>query len=312
MNEVRDFPQGEGGRLSPERVEDAEGKRRTAAAQGGDGGSSTPEPGRRGMGERPPDGRAGTREGGAARSHAPQGRTVRQERFRATADAGTAGPGTPGQESVAEARKSGTADEQAPDPGTASQEPATEPRESVTAGEAAPGPGAPRQGPAAEPQEAPLAEGQGPRPVGEPPQETPAELRDRWLRAMAELDNQRKRYERMLAEVRGLQRDRVMSVWLPVLDHLELALRHAEADPRSIVAGVEAVHRQALATLEGLGYHRFAEVGEQFDPARHEAAQAREAPDAEPGTILEVIRPGYSSDQQLLRPAVVTVASQPE
>lgn len=160
-------------------------------------------------------------------------------------------------------------------------------------------------------QEAPAAAEEDARPVTEPAEESPAELRDRWLRTAAELDNQRKRYERLLGEVRLLERDRVMSVWLPILDHLELALRHAEADPKSIVAGVEAVQRQALAALEGLGYHRFAEVGEVFDPARHEAAQAREAPDAEPGTIVEVMRPGYSSDDHLLRPAVVAVAKRP-
>jgi molecular chaperone GrpE len=173
-------------------------------------------------------------------------------------------------------------------------------------------PDAPPQEPAVAPDESVAVEQEGPRPVAEPPEESTAELRDRWLRAMAELDDQRKRYERRLIEVGARERDRVILGWLPVLDHLELALRHAEADPKSIVAGIEAVHRQTLATLEGLGYHRFAGVGEPFDPARHEAAQALEVPDAEPGTILEVIRPGYAAGGRLLRPAVVTVAKQPE
>ncbi|MBC2868581.1 nucleotide exchange factor GrpE [Streptomyces mexicanus] len=155
---------------------------------------------------------------------------------------------------------------------------------------------------------------EGPRPIGEPAGggESAAELRDRWLRAMAELDNQRKRYERTVADVRAAERERVLSLWLPVLDHLELALRHAEADPKSIIAGVEAVQRQALATMEGLGYHRFAEVGEKFDPSLHEAAQARDVPSAEAGTIVEVLKAGYRSDRQLLRPAVVAVAKRPE
>lgn len=155
---------------------------------------------------------------------------------------------------------------------------------------------------------------EGPRPVGGPAAhgESAAELKDRWLRAMAELDNQRKRFERTIAEVRATERDRILALWLPVLDHLELALRHAEADPKSIIAGVEAVQRQALATVEGMGYHRFAEVGDKFDPSLHEAAQAREVPSAEPGTIVEVLRPGYRGDGQLLRPAVVAVAKRPE
>jgi molecular chaperone GrpE len=204
-------------------------------------------------------------------------------------------------------------------PGTAPEEqPASAPE-----GQAAPRPEQQARSAAVEKEQAEAATAQtqsatsaeeGPRPVGEPARdgESAAELRDRWLRAMAELDNQRKRFERMLAEVRAAERDRVLSLWLPVLDHLELALRHAEADPKSIIAGIEAVQRQALATLEGMGYHRFAEVGDEFDPALHEAAQALEAPSAEPGTIVEVIRPGYRGDGQLLRPAVVAVSKRPE
>ncbi|KJY38848.1 MULTISPECIES: nucleotide exchange factor GrpE [Streptomyces] len=138
------------------------------------------------------------------------------------------------------------------------------------------------------------------------------ELRDRWQRAVADVENLRKRCERQLEEARRSERDRVTAEWLPVVDHLELALQHAAADPRSIVAGVEAVCQQAFAVLAQLGYRRIAQVGDRFDPALHEAAQVREEPEAAPGSIVQVLRPGYDSDSGLLRPAVVSVAAKPE
>ncbi|MER7519252.1 nucleotide exchange factor GrpE [Streptomyces sp. NPDC126499] len=138
------------------------------------------------------------------------------------------------------------------------------------------------------------------------------ELRDRWQRAVAENENLRKRHDRQLADARGAERDRVTAAWLPVVDHLELALQHAAADPRAIVAGVEAVCQQAFAVLAQLGYQRIAEVGEPFDPRLHEAAQVREDPAAAPGSVVQVLRAGYGSDRGLLRPAVVSVAARPE
>jgi molecular chaperone GrpE len=125
----------------------------------------------------------------------------------------------------------------------------------------------------------------------------------------AEADNVRKRLERQLVDQARAERARAASAFLPVLDNLELALRHARADPASIVAGVEAVHEQALDVLRQLGYERIDAVGERFDPARHEAAQAVEADGVEPGSVAAVLRPGYvDAGGALLRPAVVAVA----
>ena len=103
-------------------------------------------------------------------------------------------------------------------------------------------------------------------------------------------------------------RQRVAAAWLPVLDNLDLALRHAGADPEAIVQGVAQVREQAADILARLGFGPVGAVGEPFDPARHEAAEAVEEPDVPAGTIVRVIRPGYGGDTLLLRPAVVTVA----
>ncbi|HEY0487259.1 MAG TPA: nucleotide exchange factor GrpE [Mycobacteriales bacterium] len=136
-----------------------------------------------------------------------------------------------------------------------------------------------------------------------------AEMEDRWRRAMAEVENQRKRIARDLEQRRGEERSRAAAPWLPVLDNLDLALQHADADPASIVEGVRAVRDQALAVLSGLGFpRREDEAGAPFDPARHEAVAA--VPDTErEGRVLQVVRPGYGDGDHQLRPASVVVAT---
>src|SRR5262245_41097708 len=135
-----------------------------------------------------------------------------------------------------------------------------------------------------------------------------AELEDRWKRTLADLDNLRKRFARELAEQQVAERARVTAAWLPVLDNLERALAHAGADPAAIVEGVRAVRDQAVNLLDSLGYVRHDETGIAFDPNRHEAISVQPA-DAAPGTVLEVLRPGYGDADRQLRPATVVVAA---
>lgn len=136
-----------------------------------------------------------------------------------------------------------------------------------------------------------------------------AELEDRWRRAAAELDNAGKRYARDLERRVAEERARVTAAWLPVLDGLEMALAHADADPASIVAGVQTVRDQSLGVLQRLGFSRQGEPGVKFDPAVHEAVSTMPTNQFPPGTVAQVLRPGYGSDQQLLRPAMVVVVA---
>lgn len=137
-----------------------------------------------------------------------------------------------------------------------------------------------------------------------------AEMHDRWQRAVAELENVRRRLERQMAEQRSAERARVAAEWLPVLDNLELALSHAAADPQAIIAGVASVWEQARGVLARLGYTPIEDVGKPFDPARHEAVQVVHDPDAQPGTVVAILRPGYAAGDALLRPAAVAVAGE--
>ncbi|WP_211125971.1 nucleotide exchange factor GrpE [Streptomyces yatensis] len=135
-----------------------------------------------------------------------------------------------------------------------------------------------------------------------------AELEDRWRRAVADVENLRKRHAREVERERAAERARTAAALLPVIDNLELALSHAEADPGSIVEGVKAIREQAVNTLAQLGYERQGETGVPFDPARHEVVGVVEDPEAEPGTVVQVLRPGYGDPGNQLRPVAVAVA----
>jgi len=135
-----------------------------------------------------------------------------------------------------------------------------------------------------------------------------AEAEDQKLRALADLDNLRKR---CAAQVEGAEADARVQVarqWLPVVDNLERALEHAAADPRTIVEGIQAVRQQALGVLASLGFPRRDDTGATFDPARHEAVAATYDPRVPPGTVVQVVRPGYGEADRQLRPAQVVVA----
>lgn len=152
--------------------------------------------------------------------------------------------------------------------------------------------------------------------AGDPDAEaTIAELRARvefleqeWRRALADADNMRKRYAAEIGQIRDRERAEAARRWLPVIDDLDRALEHVEADPGSIVEGVRAIRDEALGVLADLGFSRRDDTGEPFDPARHDAIASRPGSAAPPGTVLQVVRPGYGSADQQLRPASVVVA----
>jgi molecular chaperone GrpE len=135
-----------------------------------------------------------------------------------------------------------------------------------------------------------------------------AEAEDQRLRAVADLANLRRRCTAQVERAEADARTQVARQWLPVVDNLERALEHAEADPRTIVEGIRAVRQQALGVLASLGFPRRDDTGATFDPVRHEAIAATYDPRVPPGTVVQVVRPGYGEPDRLLRPAQVVVA----
>ncbi|HEX3841122.1 MAG TPA: nucleotide exchange factor GrpE [Acidimicrobiales bacterium] len=141
----------------------------------------------------------------------------------------------------------------------------------------------------------------GPGPTGEAIDES------KLLRALADLDNQRKRFERELDRARSLERAAVARQWLPIVDDLERALDHAGPDDTPLVEGVRAVFDQAVGLLASLGFPRFDDLGKPFDPNRHEAVGVADG-SVTPGTVVSVVRPGYEGPGAVLRPAGVVVS----
>ena len=136
---------------------------------------------------------------------------------------------------------------------------------------------------------------------------------EQYLRAVADLDNVRKRAQRDIEAANRYGLERFVGELLPVKDSLDLAVHNAgHADAASLRAGQAATLRLFERALEKLGVRLIdPEVGEQFDPARHEAVTTQEADGAEPDSVLKVVQPGYELNGRLLRAARVIVARSP-
>jgi molecular chaperone GrpE len=105
----------------------------------------------------------------------------------------------------------------------------------------------------------------------------------------------------------------VAAASLPVIDNIDLTLRHADAAPGAIVEGVRAIRTQALAVLAQLGCPRQDEVEVPLGPTRHEVVAVVPTEEgSEPGFVVEVVRPGYGDSEQSFRPDAVAVARDPE
>jgi molecular chaperone GrpE len=133
------------------------------------------------------------------------------------------------------------------------------------------------------------------------------------LRAVAELENVRKRAQRDIEAANRYGLERFAAELLPVKDSLELAVQNAsgEADVRSLKEGQEATLQLLTRAFEKLGITPIDPQGEPFDPARHEAMMTQDSSTAEPNSVLKVVQPGYELNGRLLRPARVIVARAP-
>jgi len=135
---------------------------------------------------------------------------------------------------------------------------------------------------------------------------------EQYLRAVADLENVRKRAQR---DVEGAHRygvEKLVQELLPVKDSLELAVENApRADAKSLAEGAEATLKLLIKAFEKLNVTELNPVGEPFDPSQHEAVLAQESRDAEPNSVLQVVQRGYGLNGRLLRPARVVVARAP-
>lgn len=122
-------------------------------------------------------------------------------------------------------------------------------------------------------------------------------------RLHAEYSNYKKRVDRDRELVRERAVEAALSTLLPVLDDLDLAAQHGE-----LVGGFKSVGDKLVTTLATLGLTPFGQVGESFDPARHEALMRESVPEVTEPTVVRVLQVGYQMNGRILRPARVSVA----
>jgi molecular chaperone GrpE len=136
-----------------------------------------------------------------------------------------------------------------------------------------------------------------------------ARMEDRYKRALADLDNYRKRTARDLERMVSERADALLADWLDVVDTVDRALGQQPEGPLS--EGLRAVLEQMDAILARRGVQRIGQPGERFDPERHEAIGTRETDEVPDMTVLDVARSGYQARDRVLRPAQVIVARRP-
>jgi molecular chaperone GrpE len=140
---------------------------------------------------------------------------------------------------------------------------------------------------------------------------------NRYLRAVAEMDNLRKRHARELENARKYGVEKLAAELLPVRDSIEAGLKLAEEsdpsafDATTLIDGERATLRLLDQALDAAGIRQIDPHGEPFDPDRHEAMSMLPSPDMEPGSVMAVIQKGYELNERIVRPARVIVARAP-
>jgi len=146
-----------------------------------------------------------------------------------------------------------------------------------------------------------------------------AQLKDRYLRAVAETENVRRRSEREKTDSAQFAFGRFAKDLLNVLDNFSRALDVIDPEQRaqlpdgarSVIEGIEAIQREMMSIFERHGIKRIPAKAQRFDPNLHQAIAEIPTGDHPPGTIIDVAQEGYMIGGRLLREAMVTVAKQP-
>ncbi len=136
------------------------------------------------------------------------------------------------------------------------------------------------------------------------------QTKDRWLRAVADLENYKKRVKREVDEASTSAVQRLLPAFLPTVDNLERALEVSGpgASVEQLVRGIQMVRDEFLAALRKHGIEPVPSVGTPFDPTMHDALQQIDSPEHAPGVVVREFERGYRFGERLLRPARVIIA----
>jgi molecular chaperone GrpE len=143
-----------------------------------------------------------------------------------------------------------------------------------------------------------------------------ADMKDRLLRTLAEMENLRKRTEREVADARSYGISAFARDIVTVADNMHRALEALDGELRdnandsvkSLLDGVELTERALMSALEKHGVKRIEPQGQRFDPNRHEAMYEVEDASVAAGTVVQVVQAGYLIGDRVLRPALVAVS----
>jgi molecular chaperone GrpE len=144
------------------------------------------------------------------------------------------------------------------------------------------------------------------------------EANNKALYAAAEVQNVRRRLEAEKSQAAAYASATFARDMLAIKDHLDRALAAVSDELRqdkvasNFLAGIESTARELEAVFARNGVERIKALGEQLDPHKHQAMIEIPSADAEPGTIVEEMQPGYMLKDRLLRPALVGVAKKPD
>jgi len=154
-------------------------------------------------------------------------------------------------------------------------------------------------------------------------QKDSTESLDNALRAQADMANLRRRTDEDRIANSRFANSRLIANILPVLEELDLAIRHTQGDAggqtgaqtgvnQSLMEGIKLIQRKLTGVLESEGVAPIEAVGLMFNPLEHEALGTEESDEMEPGYVTQILRPGFRLHDRVIRPAQVMVARAPE
>ena len=135
------------------------------------------------------------------------------------------------------------------------------------------------------------------------------EVNNKYLRLYAEFENYKKRVNKDKEELVKYGNENLLYELLPVIDNLELALKHASEDiSTGLIEGVEITKKELMKILEKFGISAIEAEGKPFDPSVHHAMTQVERDDIDENIVVEEFRKGYTLRDKVLRPALVSVS----
>ncbi len=145
------------------------------------------------------------------------------------------------------------------------------------------------------------------------------EQRDKYIRLYAEFENYKKRILRDKEELIKYGNESLLYELLPVIDNLEMAIKHSSNDlpagdqpgPTGLLQGVEITLKEFLRVLEKFGLTSIEAQEKKFDPSLHHAMTQVDRDDIDDNTVVEEFRKGYTFRDKVLRPSLVAVSKKP-